>query len=105
MMESLQRWMSETSNAPFLEKLDNEQMMIYLTSPLGLAIAVVLVIIFVFLKQRIAAVLVTTIIAGIYVVRYTIKDTSGPNDTIFLFIGGAAALAGFIIYFTLMKEE
>lgn len=105
MFDSIQRWIAATNDSPMMENMSNEKMVTYLTSPLGLGIAVALVIALIFLKQRLSAVIVTALIAGIYVVRYTITDTSGPNDTIFLFIGGAAALAGFIIYFTLMKEE
>lgn len=105
MFDSLQRWINQANEAPMMEQMSNEKMIGYLTSPTGLGIAVGLIIVLLFLKQRLSAVIVTALIAGIYVVRYTITDTSGPNDTIFLFIGGAAALGGFIIYFTLMKEE
>lgn len=105
MFEAFQQWIDSTKNSSLMENMTNEMMIAHLTSPIGLGIAAVLVVFFVIMKWRLSAVIVTAIIAGIYIVRYTISDTDGPNSSIFLFIGGAALLGGFVIYFTLMQEE
>lgn len=105
MFEAMQRWMATAQNSPFMENMNNEKLITFLTSPVGLGITIGLVVVFILLKWKLSAVIATAIMAGIYVVRYTIREGDGPNDSIYLFIGGAVALAGFIIYFTLMREE
>lgn len=105
MFDVIQAWINTANASPLMENFDNEKLIVFLTSPLGLGIAVGLVIVFILLKWHLSAVIVTAIMAGIYVVRYTLNDTDGPNDSIYLFIGAAVGLAGFIIYFTLMREE
>lgn len=105
MFEALQRWMATAQNSPFMENMNNEKLITFLTSPVGLGIMTGLVVVFVLLKWNLSAVVATALMAGIYVVRYTIKEGDGPNDSIYLFIGAAVALGGFIIYFTLMREE
>lgn len=105
MFEALRGWIETANASPLLENFNNEKLIVFLTSPIGLGIAIGLVLIFILLKWKLSAVILTAIMAGVYVVRYTLNDTDGPNDTIYLFIGAAVALAGFIIYFTLMREE
>ena len=105
MFDALERWMRTANESPLLENMSNEKVITFLTSPIGLGIAIGLIAAFILLKWRISAVAVTTVMAGIYIFQYTITETDAPNSTIYLFIAGAAALAGFIIYFTLMKEE
>lgn len=105
MLQGIQKWIATAQNSPFMENMDNEKLITFLTSPIGLGIMATLVIIFIFLKWNLSAVIATSLVAGIYVVRYTISEGDGPNDSIYLFIGAAVALAGFIIYFTLMREE
>ena len=101
MLESIQNWFA---NSGFMDQMSNEQLIEHITSPVGLGISIALIVLTILMKWRVSFVVLTGIVAGIYVVRYTITDTSGPNDTIFLFITGATVLGGFIIYFTLMKE-
>ncbi len=105
MWEQLQDWFASSDLSLYADNLSNEKLIHFMTSPLGLGIFLAIIALAFYLKWKVVFVSLAGILAGVYVVRYTITDTSGPNQTIFLFIGGAVALAAFVIYFGLMGED
>jgi hypothetical protein len=105
MLESIKEWFAEIDLEPIMEHLSNDSLIEYATHPIGIGLAVAIIVFTIFMKWRIMFVSFTGVLAGIFVVRYTMTNTGGPNQYIFLFIGGGVILAGFIIYFTLVSDE
>lgn len=105
MLESIKLWFQDIDLSFFLEHTSNDRLLEYITHPIGIGICVALIAFTFFMKWRITFVCISALLAGVFVIRYTITDTGGPNKTIFLFIGGAVLLAAFIIYLTLMSDE
>jgi hypothetical protein len=105
MWESIQEWFNSTDWSFFQDNLNNDTLIGYITSPVGLGISVVLIIISFFLKWRLVFVGISTVLAGLLVARYTMTDTGGPNKSILLFAGGAVLVSALAIYFSLMSEE
>ena len=105
MWESVKLWLAELDWAPLAEVASNENLLYYLTHPIGVGVFAVLIAVSFFLKWRITFVILTGILAVLFVARYTMTDTGAPNETMFLFIGAAVAAAAFIIYFSLMGED
>ncbi len=104
MLDSIADWFS-VNVGPLMEQLDNQTLIEHMTSPIGLGVFIALMVFCLIMKWRISFVVLASILSGIYVVRYTITDTSGPNKTMYMFIGAAIALAAFVIYFSLMRDD
>lgn len=105
MLESLKEWFASLPLDTFSENLNNDRLVEIITSPTGMGISLAVIALAMFLKWRITFVVFSGILAGIFVVRYTITDTGAPSKSILLFVGAAIAVAAFVIYFTLVKDD
>jgi len=105
MLESIREWFGGLNLDPWLENLNNEKIIAALTHPIGVGVAVAVIVFAIFMKWRITFVALSAILAGVFVFRFTLTDTGAPNRTILLFIGAAVAVAAFVIYFTLVADE
>jgi hypothetical protein len=105
MLDSIKLWFQDLDLSFFMEHTSNDKLMEYITHPIGIGVCVTVIAFTLFMKWRITFVCLSALLAGVFVVRYTITAGDGPNKTIFLFIGGAVVLAAFIIYLTLMSDE
>jgi len=92
MFDAIEKWFNTANNSKFMENMSNEKFMDLITSPIGLGVSAVLVAFFVLLKWRLSAVVLTAILAGIYIFRYTLTETGAPNSSIYLFIAGAVGV-------------
>ena len=105
MLDSIKLWFEELDLSLVMEHTSNDKLLEYITHPIGIGLCVAIIVFTLFMKWRITFVCLSAILAGVFVVRYTITPGDGPNQTIFLFIGGAVLLASFIIYLTLMSDD
>ena len=105
MLDSVKLWFENLDLAFLMEHTSNDKLLEYITHPIGIGICVAVIVFTLFMKWRITFVCLSAILAGVFVVRYTITPGDGPNQTILLFIAGAVTLAAFIIYLTLMSDD
>ena len=78
MFVSIADWFSNNIG-PLMDHLDNEALIAHMTSPIGLGVFIALMVFCLIMKWRISFVVLATMLAGIYVVRYTITDTSARH--------------------------
>jgi hypothetical protein len=105
MFDEIKVWFETLDMGPFMEHMGNEQIIGYITHPVGIGVTVSLIVFAAIMKWRITFVGLSAMLAGIFVARYTITDTGAPSSSIFLFIAGGACLGAFIVYFTLMQDD
>lgn len=105
MLDQLIEWLDNFTGHPMMGDMDNESLIVLITSPMGLAVCGALFVLLVLRSHRVSAVILSTVVAGIYMVRHTVTDTSGPNSSIYLFMAGAILLAGVGIFYTLIKHD
>ncbi|PLX45552.1 MAG: hypothetical protein C0609_02800 [Deltaproteobacteria bacterium] len=89
-----------------LENFNNDQLLDYLTDPVGTGVLVAIIVIALFFKQKFLFISCATVLMGILLYDKIFRQTDGSLGSSALpFIAGAVFVIAFVIYQTLMKDE
>lgn len=105
MFDSISNFLSGADANANLDQFSNDNIINTITSPTGLGIYIAIAVLMVYMKQRILFLLMVCVMGGIFITRYTLTDTDGPNVTMFGFIGATVILAIYVIYTAFIREE
>jgi hypothetical protein len=99
-------WFNSIDWEPFKQFANNENLMNLLSSPYGLGVMIVLIVISILMRWRFTFSALCFALASTFIARSLLAgEQSGPNNMILYFIAAGVAVAGFVIYFSLVADE